>query len=653
MLFDYPTVTASSIREDVDTTLTRADELVTRIVESTDDPTYQSTLGALDEIADITSSLFGRTAFMGYVHPDEEIRSAGKELEEQISKWGIELAFRSDLYEAIKAFSETEEASQLSGERRRFLEFSLRDFRKAGHELAPEDRARLKDLSNRLVELGVEFERNIAEWDDALVVTRDDLEGLPDWYGESLDAGDEEGELKITMAYPNVIPFVQNAARRDLREALMFKFNNRAREENRKILEEAVSIRQQIAELFDQGSWAHHQLDERMAENPENVMEFYDSLREPLQAAARDEIALMTELLRTDTGDESAELQTYDWQYYDTQLRKNEYGVDPNEVAQYFPLQQVLDGMFDITSEVFGLSYERVEAPTWHPEVITYAISDAESGELISHFYMDLFPREGKFSHAAAFPLVAGRRLPDGSYQRPVSAIVANVTKPSADRPSLLQHQEVETMFHEFGHILHQTLTRAELVEFSGTSVERDFVEAPSQIMEHWTWKPDVLRRFAHHHETGEPIPDELVDQLVAAKNLNVALTKLRQMSYGVLDMNLHGLSTDRDLDRALRTAMDVSLLPFHEGTFFPSSFGHLFGYDAGYYGYLWSEVYGDDMFSRFEAEGYTSPAVGRDYRVEILESGGTRDGMDHLVAFLGREPNNQAFLAHLGIAES
>ena len=205
-------------------------------------------------------------------------------------------------------------------------------------------------------------------------------------------------------------------------------------------------------------------------------------------------------------------------------------------------------------------------------------------------------------------------------------------------------------MFHEFGHILHQTLTRAELVRFSGTSVERDFVEAPSQIMEHWTWKPDVLQRFARHHETGEPIPVDLVERLAAAKNLNVALTKLRQMTYGVLDMQLHGPNVDRDLDAALETANAVSLLPTHEGTFFPASFGHLFGYDAGYYGYLWSEVYGDDMWSRFEQEGYTSPVVGADYRREILESGGSRDGVEHLEAFLGRAPDNAAFLANLGI---
>jgi thimet oligopeptidase len=652
MLFDYTTVTPESITTDVDQTLAAADVIVDQVAADAAAPTYDSVLGHLEDVGDMTASLFGRTGFMGYVHPDEETRTTGQQLEERISKWGIEISFRPDLYRAVKAFAETDEARALTGEKARLLDFTLRDFRKAGHELSEPDQARLKELSNRLVELGTQFQKNIADVDDTLVVRRDDLEGMPDWYADSLEPSEDGEGLEITMAYPHVVPFVQNAARRDLREALMFKFNNRAREINRVILAEAVEIRQEIAELFGKESWAHHLLDERMAENPENVFEFYDSLREPLQTAAREEIDRMTELLRRDTNDESAVLQSYDWQYYDTLLRKTEYGVDPNEVAQYFELSQVLDGMFEITGEVFGLAYERVEAAAWHPEVITYAIHDAATGDLISHFYMDLFPREAKFSHAAAFPLVPGRRLADGTYQHPVSAIVANVTKPTEERPSLLQHQEVETMFHEFGHILHQTLTKAELVRFSGTSVERDFVEAPSQIMEHWTWKPDVLQRFARHHETGEPIPEDLVDKLIAAKNLNIALMKLRQMTYGTLDMNLHGPAADRDLDRALRDANAISLLPMHEGTFFPSSFGHLFGYDAGYYGYLWSEVYGDDMWSRFEQEGYTSPQVGADYRREILEAGGARDGMDHLRAFLGREPDNTAFLVNIGIAE-
>jgi Zn-dependent oligopeptidase len=283
--------------------------------------------------------------------------------------------------------------------------------------------------------------------------------------------------------------------------------------------------------------------------------------------------------------------------------------------------------------------------------VITYRVDDADTGRQIAHFHMDLFPREGKFSHAAAFPLVPGRRLEDGTYQMPVSAIVANFTKPSGDRPSLLTHQEVETFFHEFGHILHQTLTAVDLVRFSGTSTERDFVEAPSQIMEHWTWKPDVLARFARHHETGEPIPTGIVEQLAAAKQLNVSVAKLRQIQFALLDMRLHDASEPKDLDRILEEVTAVALLPMVEGTFFPASFGHLLGgYDAGYYGYLWSEVFGDDMFSRFEEEGYTDAGVGRDYRRSILERGGQLDGMDLLRDFLGREPNDAAFLRNLGI---
>jgi Zn-dependent oligopeptidase len=266
---------------------------------------------------------------------------------------------------------------------------------------------------------------------------------------------------------------------------------------------------------------------------------------------------------------------------------------------------------------------------------------------------MDLFPRPSKFSHAAAFPLIPGRALADGTYQKPYAAIVANFTKPTATRPSLLQHSEVETFFHEFGHILHQTLTTCPYVRFAGTNVERDFVEAPSQIMQHWIWRADVLSTFARHHETGEPIPTDLVDQLVAARQLNVAIDALLQMAYGMLDQQLHSPGGEKDLDAILRRTWEVTLFPFHEGTFFPASFGHLFGYDAGYYGYLWSEVYGDDMFSRFEAEGVLSPGVGRAYRREILETGGTRSGMEHLRAFLGREPESGAFLRKLGITQT
>ena len=648
-MFDYTKITPESVRVGAEAAISAAGSIIEEVIAADNAGTYATTVAKLDDVADILERSFGETAFLGYVHPDPAVREIGHEVDAALQQFAVELAFRDDLYAAVKAFSVTDEAAALQGEQARFLEFVLRDFRKAGHELEPETRAKVKEMTERLVDLGVEFQRNIDEHEDALIVTTDDLAGLPDSYVQGLQPGEAEGTLKVTMAYPDVVPFMENARRRDLRQQLGFKFNTRAMEKNRPLLEEAVELRGEIAAAFGEPSWAHHQLEERMAKDPKRVEDFYAELIPPLTARARSDIDTMSALLETDG--EMPPVQVWDWRYYDTVQRRNDYGADPNEVAAYFPLESVLAGMLELTAEVFGLRYEKVEVLTWHPDVITYAVSDSDGTAPVSFFHMDLFPREGKFSHAAAFTLVPGRALTDGGYQRPISAIVANFTKPGADRPSLLQHNEVETLFHEFGHILHQTLTKVELVRFSGSNTERDFVEAPSQIMEHWTWRSDVLRRFARHHDTGEPIPEDLVEQLVAARRLNISISTLRQIQFGKLDMGLHGPGDSKNLDSILEESTAISLFPLHEGTFFPASFGHMFGYDAGYYGYLWSEVFGDDMFSRFEADGATSPVVGAAYRSEILERGGSVDGEQLLQNFLGREPSNEAFLINLGIS--
>jgi thimet oligopeptidase len=644
MLFDYSAVTADSVSEDAARSLREADDLVASIVDdSTPDP-----LATLDEIDDIVGRTYGRTAFLGYVHPDPGVREVGKAIEERIQKWAVEVVFRDDFYAAVTRFAATPEAQTLTGERARLLEFVLRDLRKAGHELSADDRAEVKRLTERLVELGVAFERNIAEDQRELIVDQAGLEGMPDNFREGLKPGDEEGTFRLTTAYPDYFPFMENGRRRDLREQMRLEFDTRAVGPNRPILDEAVGIRSRIAGIFGKESWAEHQLEERMAKQPAAIDAFYAGLLPALTEKGLLEKAVMSDMLQQDEGD--GELQGWDFRFYGNRLRQRDYGVDPMEVAAYFPLSAVLDGMFDLTGEVFGLRYRKVEAPTWHPDVQTFAIDDAASGETVAHFHMDLFPRDGKFSHAAAFPLVPGRLLPDGTYQRPVSAIVANLTKPTATQPSLLQHSEVVVLFHEFGHILHQTLTRAATTRFSGSSTETDFVEAPSQIMENWTWEPGVLQRFARHHETGEPIPPDLVERMVAARRLNIGILTLRQIQLGMLDLELHGPKPEKDLDEITRRISRVTLLPYQEGTFFPASFGHLFGYDAGYYGYLWAEVFGDDMWSRFRAEGVTNPEVGMSYRREILEQGGTADGGQLLQRFLGREPSNQAFLQKLGI---
>lgn len=646
----YSNITPDQIAEGVESSIDDAEAVLSDLVSTKPERTFENTLRPLDRVADMLNHANTNYAFPGYVHPDRDVRSAAKEAEEKLEKWASDIYFRDDVNTAVKEYASTDDATTLEGEHKRLLEFTLRDLRRAGHDLDPQTRRRVRDLTQRLVELGVRFQQNIDEWEDGILVTREDLEGLPDAFIDGLDIDEETGRYRVTIAYPEMIPFLENSPRRDLREQLRFKFNTVAVEDNRKLLTEALQIRQEIAAAFDLPTWAHHRLELRMAKTPERVKEMYGELRDPLTKAGREELATVATLLEADTGD--TEVQQWDWSYYDTQQRKTDYGVDNFEVAKYLPLHQVLDGMFELTSEMFGITFKEIgEFDTWHPDVQHYAIRDADTDEEIARFYLDLFPREGKYGHAAVFPLIQGRSLEDGSYQNPLCAMVANFTKPTSESPSLLQHSELETLFHEFGHVLHGCLARRELATFSGAQTERDFVEAPSQIMEHWTWRPDVLKRFARHYQTGEPIPTELVDQLVAARRLNKAVFQLRQMQYGFWDQEIHA-GPDRDLDTIYDAGTRISLLPPHEGTFALASFGHIMGgYDASYYGYMWAEVFGDDMFSRFEEEGVTNPEVGKAYRQAVLSKGGALDADEMLVNFLGREPNNEAFLRKLGIS--
>jgi thimet oligopeptidase len=650
-MYSYTEITPEEIANGTDRVIEEARGVLDEAVAGKDTRTFANTLMPVDRIGDLLAHAFARYAFMGYVHPDAEVRKAGNDAQEKLNTFGVEMIFRDDLNTAVKEYAETDEAAALEGERARFLEFLLRDLRRAGHELEPEVRSEVKEKTQRLVELGVRFQNNIDEWSDHIEVTHDELDGLPRSFADSLETDEETGKMKVTLDYPHLLPFTENAKRRDLREELSRKFNTQAVDVNRPILEEAIQIRDEIAQAFGLHSWAHYQLEERMAKTPEAIFEFYERLLPPLTEQGTADVGQMATLLKEESGDDT--VQVWDWRYYDTQQRKTDYGVDPFEVAAYFPLDAVLNGMFELVQETFGLTFEEVDANgAWHPDVRLFSMSDTASGEHLAHFYLDLFPREGKFGHAAEFPLIMSRRLEDGSYQNPVCAMVANFTKPTKSAPSLLQHSEVETLFHEFGHVLHQNLGRTETARFSGTNVERDFVEAPSQIMQHWVWRAEVLKKFARHHESGEPIPDTLVDKLVEARQLNIAVHQLRQLQFGWLDQEIHKPGPSKDLLQALQDAADISLLPHPEGTFSLSSFGHLMGgYDAAYYGYMWSEVFGDDMFSVFEDKGATNPEVGMAYRQEVLERGGSVDADEMLRKFLGREPDNKAFLNKLGIS--
>ena len=654
MLHDYTNTTADSVRTAVEDALAEADALIERVVASVDAPSFEATMRPLDLAGAAAIRGYARGAFMAYVHTDADVRDAGQAAEEAVQKWNVGLPFREDLYRAVRAFADTPEAAALEGEQKRLLEFWLRDFRRAGHELAPEDKVELETLRHRLVELEVAFGRNINDDQGAIEVSRDDLAGLSDDYIGRLSPGGEPGTYIVSIKGPERVPFMAQARNRELRERLFRMDWTSAVAKNRPILEEGLRLRHRIAQLFGLPTWAHYALEVKMAGSPERVEDFYAQIVPPLRAAAEREVAALQERAARDGV--IGPIQAWDWTYYDDQQSREEHGVDQNLISAYLPLKPVIEGMFALTAEVFGLEYRHVpDAKAWHPDVTLYEIHDKASGQLIGHFYADLFPREGKFYHAAAFPMELGHRRADGTYATPVSAIVANLTPPGPGKPSLLRHGphgEIETLFHEFGHILHETLTRAESARFSGAETERDFVEAPSQIMQHWVWQPEVLARFARHYETGEPLPEDLLERMRASRYINVGLRGAWQVSYGSEDMAMHSSEGPVDLEAVMRDAFAVTSLPYPEGTFSVASFGHLMGgYDAGYYGYLWAEVIGDDLWGRFVDEGITSPKVGMAYRRTILEPSGSRSADDMVAEFLGRPAAVENYLRMRALA--
>lgn len=650
MLYDYTTVTPASVAAETDAAIATADALVSGVVAGSGSPTFRTTLLPLELAGAAISRGYGRGAFLGQVHPEADVRDVGTAAEERLNKWRVTLVFRRDLYEAVRAFAETDAAAALEGEEARLLEHWLRDFRRAGHELSDEDRDSLERLRTRLVEVEVAFQRNVNEYRDAIHVSREQLAGLPDEYIGRLQPGPRDGTYRVSLDYPELNPFLEQAHDRSLRRELFLKHWSRAVAVNRPLLAEALGLRREIAELLGEPTWAHHAMEVKMARSPERVASFYTELLPSLEAQVRQELGSLADRLHDDGHDGA--ITGWDWLYYHEAVRQADYGLDQNAISEYFPLDRVVDGMFELTGEVFGLDYRAVDdARGWHPDVRLYEIRDRQSGRHLAHFYADLHPREGKFGHAAAFPLVVGHRGADGASIAPISAIVANFTPPSADRPSLLTHSEVKTLFHEFGHILHMSLTRAAYPRFSGAETEWDFVEAPSQIMEHWAWEPSVLRRFARHFETDASLPTEIVEQMLRARWLNVGIGIAIQAFYGQLDLALHASDTVPDLDETLRTAYAVTGMPYPEGSFMLAGFAHLMGgYDAGYYGYLWAAVIGDDMFGRFSREGVDSPAVGLEYRHAVLEPNGSRDAEDLVRAFLGRPPSSAEFLRLRGM---
>ena len=611
--------------------------------------TFENTIMGYERAFDNYGNALGMSGFLSYVSTDKKFRDAANDLQMQISQYMVDVATRRDVYKAIREYTDTN--PRLDPVQAKLVKEMLIGFKNSGMDLNDADLEKFKALNKEKAEYIIKFDKNIQEYKDPLAVTQEQLQGLGEDYIQKLSKTDD-GKYLVTLDYPDYVPFMQNADDEQARKELEFKFNRRGGQENVDLLEKTLTLRREIARLLGYKNHAELRLEDRMAKNPKTVMAFLKDLQKKLKPLGKKEDKEMIAYKNSKTGKNSRTLYSWESGYWSNKFRKENLELDSEKIKEYFPSQVVIDGMLDLFGGVFGITFEPVDIPVWHPDVKAFKIKDKASGELVAYFYMDLYPREGKYKHAACFGLVEGEEKQDGTYQIPFVAIVANLNKPSGDTPSLLKHSEVETLFHEFGHVLHNALTKAKYSAFSGTSVSWDFVEAPSQMLERWAWDPQVLKKISKHYQTGESLPDDLIKRMIAAKNFGAGGMYLRQDFFAQYDMTLHTADTTPDTTKLyFELTKKIRGLPLTKGTIPQASFGHIMGgYDAGYYGYLWSEVIAEDFFGEFKKNGIFNPETGLKFRREILEKGGTLDEEKMVENFLGRPADNKPFLKSIGL---
>ena len=642
-------------------------EITKQVTEDKSEPTWDTFVLPLDDAIERLRRAWGQVAHLNAVMNSAELRKVYNESLPLVTELFTELAQNESLFRRYKALSQSAGFAGLSVAQRKFIQNELRDFRLGGADLAPREKAEFGKSAQELARLSSRFNDNVLDETNAfelLVADRNDLAGIPD---DAIEAaretaqGEQKEGWKFTLHAPSYLPVLQYADNRAMREQMYRAFVTRASEfspsryDNTPLIADILKLRHRQARLLGYEDYAHLSLEPKMAESPQQVSAFMTDFADRARPYALRDLEELRSFAKDELG--LAPLQSWDLAYASEKLRVARYAFSDQEIKQYFPEPKVIEGMFGVVQKLYDIRIDEEEAPRWHEDVGFYAIRDRD-GELIGQFYMDLHARSSKRGGAWMDDAITRRRK-DGAIQTPVAYLNCNFSSPVGDKPALLTHDEVITLFHEFGHGLHHLLTRVDVLGVSGINgVEWDAVELPSQFMENFCWEWNVLREMTSHVDSAQPLPREMFEKMLAAKNFQVGMQTLRQIEFSMFDMNIHhqydpeGAIAPMQILEKVREQVAVMIPPAYNR--FPNGFSHIFGggYAAGYYSYKWAEVLSADAYSEFEDNGVLSSEVGSRFRDEILARGGSRPAIDSFVAFRGREPSIDALLRHSGMSD-
>ncbi|MEN8157862.1 MAG: M3 family metallopeptidase [Bacteroidota bacterium] len=644
----YAAVTHEHISEYAEITLKEIEKAVEHL-KSEESPGFDNVFVAYDNVVNELTRAMNNCFMLYWVSPDSLSREKGLECYQLLESLANNLSSDADIFRQMIAFTATETYKELTGHRKIFVDDVIQSYEHAGVNLPPEKLERFRELMAEISELSSQYSINMNTANEMLVLDEAGAEGLPDSFKESYRAKDSGYEIPVMPATRR--PVLNNASSEATRKSYMVKYQNRGWEKNLGILDEMVSKRHELAQLMNYRSYAEYTISQKMAKDPETVWGFLNDLIDRSKAKAVQDHQLLVQQRNRESGSSSGEqVNPWDVGYYTNQLLISKYQVDHEVIREYLPMDRCLNGMLEIYEELLGVKYNKVRNPSvWHEDVLMYEV-EAE-GSVIGRFYLDLYPRPNKESWFYGVGIAPGRQTESG-YEIPVCMLLANFPAPTERLPSLLSHGELTTLFHEFGHIMDNMSYNGEFASQSGS--KDDFVESMSQLFENWIWDYDMLSRFARHHETGELLPGELFDNMLKAKNITSGLDAQRSLRSSVYDMVLYDRydpSAPVQTDALWKRIDEQMALPMYvEGTHPQANWIHINTHPTYYYGYLWAEVYAQDMFTVFEDQGLTDTRSGTRYRQLIMANGTQRDIVEAVEDFLGRPSNNEAYIKSLGL---